>query len=507
MKISVKFLGGTADNGNLTGSCTLLNIKQGKLTTNILVDTGLWQGRQEQSAEKNMNILKNVDPRIITAVVLTHSHIDHIGRLPILAKHGFRGRVFCTKPTADILGSMLEDSAKIMESEARYLRKKIINANGLQPKQNQKRRAGHKPKRPEPLYTCDDVTNTLELIKNNGFDYRKWIKLDHNIYLQFYPSGHVLGGAICVIRIDQKKKKQIFLGFSGDLGRKDGIILPPPAEIKIPIHYWFTESTYGGIKHPPRDEEIIMMLELVKQAIKTNGKILIPSFALERTQEILYLLSYFMSVGKIPIIPMYLDSPLATKITRIFSKYWDTRMFKGQEILKFNPFNDENFFLKTVDDDYQSVEISKRPGPYLLIAGSGMCDAGRIRNHLRENLANSNTTVCLVGYMTEGSLGSKLKEGMPIVKMNGQEICVKAKIVPFNSFSAHADGPFLVEFISRLINSKKNNSPIFILHGNEKSGLSLKRDLLNNFNENKGEWKKNIILPNLNQSIDLNCDL
>jgi metallo-beta-lactamase family protein len=507
MKLSVKFLGGTADNGNLTGSCTLLKIKQKKTETNILVDTGLWQGKQEQSLERNKNILKNVDPRSITAVVLTHSHIDHIGRLPFLAKNGFQGRVYCTKPTADILGIMLEDSAKIMESEAKYLRRKLKETGAVRPKQNQKKSPGHKPKGPKALFTCDDVTETLQQIKNNGYDYRQWIRLDHNVYLQFYPSGHVLGGAICVIRVDRKKKKQTFLGFSGDLGRKDGIILPPPAEIKIPIHYWFTESTYGGITHPPRDEEINTMLDLIRQAARTNGKILIPSFALERTQEILYLLSYYMSIGIIPEIPIYLDSPLATKITHIFSRYWDTKMFKGQEILDFNPFNRQNIFLKAIVDDFKSVEISKSPGPYLLIAGSGMCDAGRIRNHLRENLGNKNTTVCLVGYMTEGSLGSKLKEGMAFVKMNGQEIEVKANVVSFNSLSAHADGPFLVEFTSSLINSKKNDSSIFILHGDEKSGLSLKRDLLNNFTENNGEWKKNIILPNLNETIDLLSDL
>ena len=516
--IKMQFLGGVASNGNLTGSGILLEIHRGKRLLKILVDAGLKQGGRE-ALEQNREILKYVDPAKISYVILTHSHIDHIGLLPFLAKHGFNGRVICTTATAELLPAMLEDSARIQLDEARdkkkpdYYKNRPLGKNGrdrLALGSYDRKKWKNRPKSTktnEALYTMEDVRNIIRLVKNQGFDYGSWIKLEKDITLKFYPSGHVLGGAVCILKVEGQEP--LNLGFSGDLGREDGIILPPPKLPEEVLNYWVIESTYGGEKHPERDEEITKLLALVKQAAEKKQKIIIPSFALERAQEIIYILSYYMSQKAIPPLPIYLDSPLANRITAIFSANWKIGLFNDQSRLNFNPFSPlENPYLKTVVDKEDSVALVKDAGPSIIIAGSGMCDAGRVREHLRVGLSSPQTIVCLVGYMAENSLGRKLQNGLPIIRMNGTEIIVKAKIVNFKSFSAHADGAFLAAYTNEVLkneigeNKASEQAKIFINHGEEMSAAGLKLELLEILNGGAEHWLNNIIVPKLHEEFN-----
>jgi metallo-beta-lactamase family protein len=513
IQISYKFLGGVADGENLTGSCTLVKIRRGKKQIIFMIDAGLLQCDFRKSIEKNKKILDQVNLSLVDCIIITHPHIDHIGRLPLLVKAGFRGEILCMEPTVDLMRVMLEDTVKILVSEAKYLQGK----EERQEKKERKKKPGkrHRPKKKpngwskssnngiKPLYTMEDVEKTLAFIKNGGFEYKKPIKLSTGINLKFYPSGHVLGGAVCVIKILRSKNvKPIYLGFSGDLGREDGIILPPPAAIREPINYWLIESTYGGKKHPDREQEIKILLGVVTDAVKNNKKVIIPSFALERTQEIVFLLSYYMQEKDIPEIPIYLDSPMALRISEIYGSYWDSKMFKNQAKLLFNPFELGNPYLRPIADHLASADLSKSPGPYIVIAGSGMCDAGRVRNHLRENLGNPNAVVCLIGYMAKGSLGRKLQEGLPIVKMNGREIDVNAQIINFSSYSAHADSPHLVSYTKSAI-AKTQPAPkkIFIVHGEEAGGIALKNELREVLPG--GNWMKDVVIPALNEVVTI----
>lgn len=520
-KVRIRFLGGVADdpNNNLTGSCSLLQVEQGKKRTSILIDSGLIQCGFNDSLEKNQAILKQLKPDSLDYIILTHAHIDHIGRLPLFVRHGFQGRIICTEGSRSLLNVMLEDSAKIQMLEAGYLSAKALkeldnhsgkngtrdrltrgNFDRIQRKtKNQKVKA-----RCLPLYTQKDVEATDELIKNGGYEYYNWLKLAHGISIKFYPSGHVMGGAIVVFRIDSKPK-DIYLCFSGDLGRRDGIILPPPEVVDEEIDHLILESTYGGKSHPPRDEEINKILNLIKKAAKNKQRVIIPSFALERSQEIIYLLSYYMEQGEIPRVPIYLDSPLASRITSVFANGWDQGMFSDQNRLGFNPFNPfKNPYFGIITGQEESDALIAQPGSYIVIAGSGMCDAGRVRGHLRANLDKTDTIVCLVGYMAENSLGRRLKDGAPTVKMNSQEIIVKAEIVSFDSFSAHADGLFLADYAQAVLAKNPDvYKQIFLVHGEKNSAYDLKTYLEENLPKRLKE-KTRINVPKINQEETLN---
>jgi metallo-beta-lactamase family protein len=241
----------------------------------------------------------------------------------------------------------------------------------------------------------------------------------------------------------------------------------------------------------------------VRTAADLKQKIIIPSFALERAQEIIYILSYYMQIGAIPKIPIYLDSPMGVDITKSFAVGWDLGMFEGQNKLNFNPFKvDGSSYLRTVNGEKASVALSEERGPYIVIAASGMCDAGRVRTHLKAGLGSPQTVVALIGYMTENSLGRKLKDGLPIVRMNGTEIVVKAKVVSFDSFSAHADGPHLVSYTKEaMATGEGEHRKIFIVHGEEKGATSLKMELLKALPND--DWLKKIIIPKLGEEVIL----
>jgi metallo-beta-lactamase family protein len=492
-RISVQFLGGTADGQDPTGSCIALEIATDRGKSRFLVDMGLIQCRFRESLERNLEILNRIKPKDIDGVILTHAHIDHSGRLPLLVKNGFGGKILCTQETAHLLPIMLEDNVKIQLSEASYRKRKMRYQPQIRHSESQtwlggydrakeKEKAWKRYDRAlnEPLYTMKHVKDACSLVDGDGHAYGEWIRLNGFVDLKFYRSGHVLGGAVCVVRV-RKYDGFTHLGFTGDLGRDDGMILPPPETVEEPIDHWFTESTYGGRAHPPRQQEVDRLMGLIKEAVAEKRKVIIPSFALERTQEMIYLISKHAFNGDIPGIKIFLDSPMAEKITEVFRETWHLpHLFRGQEELRFNPFDPwQNKMLKLVENQDESSKLIERKGPHIVIAGSGMCDAGRVRGHLRQGLPNVRTTVCLVGYMAQGSLGRKLKEHWPLIRMNGREIRVRARIESFESFSAHADSDFLNTYAKRVI--ERSGHPfknVFIVHGEKKSALDLKIELI-----------------------------
>ena len=287
-EIKATLIGGSASSDNLTRSGILLEIHKAKRITNVMIDFGLWQGVFSESREQNLKFPKWFNAGRIDSVILTHTHLDHVGGVPIAWINGFRGKIFCTQPAAKLLPIMLKDSVKVQGSQTKYLKRQLKRDAS---KQNGNKKTGRGRKVAAPLYNLFHVEQSLRLVKNGGYLYdktREWIKIGSGIELKFYPSGHVLGGSICVLRIkcDDQPSGFYHLGFSGDLGRKDGIILPPPQYPDEKVDCWFTESTYGGVQHPDRNVEIEMLIDLSNRVANRNGKIIIPSFALERTRKL-----------------------------------------------------------------------------------------------------------------------------------------------------------------------------------------------------------------------------
>jgi metallo-beta-lactamase family protein len=492
MKISTKFLGGAVSD-NFTGSATLIRIELGKKILRILIDAGLIQSSFGEMQEKNLNLAEKIEAEKLDYIIITHSHIDHIGLLPLLLKKQFKGRIICTEAAALLMEPMLKDSAKIQSLEAAYSQHKEEKMEkkrqsyfskdrlllGKYDKRRNKNKNGKKNNsHNQAVYTMEDIPAVLEAIKNSGMPYQNWLKLSHEVHCKFYPSGHVIGGGIVVIRIKNRQEEK-YLAFSGDLGREDGLILPPPEIVEEKLERFIIESTYGGRFHPSRKQELKHLADIIKATQKTKGKIIIPSFALERTQEMIYLLSMMMEKKEIPETTIFLDSPLAAEITAKFSSFWEEGMFSDQNNCPFNPFNpNSNRFLKIINSQEESDKMIASPDRFLIIAGSGMANAGRVRGWLRKLLPKSNTQVCLIGFMAENTLGQKLSEKPLFVMMNDQKITVKAKINSFESFSAHADKGHLVSYIRKLA-EKNEKIKIFINHGNQESAKSLSESLKN----------------------------
>lgn len=431
--LTLSFSGGTDE---VTGSRHLLETPGARL----LLDCGLFQGHRREAIDKNRRF--DFDPKSLDAVLLSHAHIDHSGTLPLLTRNGSEAPIHCTHITREIATVMLMDSARLQEEDAKFFNK--IHADDGQAI--------------EPLYDEDDVRRTFDRFV--GHEYGETFEVKPGVRCRFLNAGHVLGSAFIEIDIDLPKGRRRVL-FTGDMGRRKNVLLNPP-EIPKAVDYLLMESTYGGRDHAPLQQAEQELARAVRSIVEEKGKMLIPSFALERTQEIVYLLQKLRRAGQIPDIPFYVDSPMASSLTEIFDRHHDQFASHVQEEIQGHgdPFGFDHIrYVATADE---SKMLNDRPGPMVILSASGMCEGGRILHHLRNNIDKSNTLILIVGYQAEGTLGRQLVEGSRKVKIFGLRHEVMARVRHIRSFSAHADRGDLLWFAKSLSPRPRK---IFLVHG------------------------------------------
>ncbi|MDP2642217.1 MAG: MBL fold metallo-hydrolase [Candidatus Peregrinibacteria bacterium] len=428
--------------GEVTGSKHLITFNNKK----ILLDCGMFQGKRKETYEKNVNL--GFDPKELDAVILSHAHIDHSGDLPILVKNGFSGPIYCTHATRDLCNYMLMDSAFIQESEIEYLKKKKkLKKDDIK----------------EPLYTSKDAEKVLQLFRGIGYE-QSFVVVD-GMVVSFYDAGHILGSALThMVFYDKVKKKHLKLCFTGDLGRRGLPILRDPQPIP-PTDVLISECTYGNRLHKAIQTIKDDLAVIVNSVCKNGGKLIIPAFALERTQEIVYHLNILTKEKRIPEIPIYVDSPLAGNVTEVFRTHIECF---SKEVMNEFVQNGENPFgfgrLKYTRSVEESKSLNEKRGPMIIIAASGMCEHGRILHHLKNNIENKKNVILIVGYQAENTLGRKLVEGMGEVNIFGDTYKVGAEVYVMDAFSAHADRSDLLDYIGRIKQLKK----IFLVHGEQK---------------------------------------
>lgn len=420
----------------VTGSCILIELESVK----FLVDCGMFQG--ERAYEKNSAFF-SFDPKTIDFLLLTHAHIDHCGRLPCLIKQGFSGEIFCTPPTAELAELMLLDSAKIFLSE-----------------QNKTAQ--------EPLYYDYDVQELKKLFSKINYNKEKIVR--PGIKITARDAGHILGSAIFEARINDKgvEKKLVF---SGDLGNFPSVLLRAVEFIKG-ADYVFIESTYGGEIHDSREKGRQELKRIIQDTISRKANLIIPVFALERVQELLYELKLIFSQGEISGVPVFCDSPLALKTTAIYREYGQE--YFNQELSARIKSGEDPFdftVLKLTANIKQSLRIDKVKPPKILLAGGGMISGGRIMNHLEDYVTDLKNTILLVSYQAEGTHGREILDGAKTLKIDKKKIPVRAKVASIFSFSSHADEPRLENWISQM--KRPCPSLVFINHGEEEKSLAL----------------------------------
>lgn len=442
MTFRLNFYGGV---GEVTGSRHLVEADGAR----VLLDCGLFQGHRHEAIQKNQDL--PFDPRALNGVILSHAHIDHSGGLPVLAKKGLTSPIHCTPPTLDLCGVMLMDSAHLQESDAKFFNK-IHQGDG---------------EVIEPLYDKDDAEAALGLFSVH--EYGASFAPAPGMNAQLLNAGHVLGSAMVQLDVQTPKGRRRIL-FTGDLGRRNPLMMRA-AGIPENVDYLLIESTYGNRLHEPVLDAGKTLAAVMKQAVKDKSKVLIPSFALERTQEILFMFSRLREKGQAPEIPIYLDSPMAVNITEIFTKHLESFGLDPAfvaEAKKNHPFVFPGLrYVRSVDE---SKSLNELPGPMVIISSSGMCEGGRILHHLRNNISDHNTIVLIVGYQAQGTLGRRLVDGAKKVKIFGLHHDVAAQVHVMHSLSAHADQGDLLHFIKSL-----NPRPrrIFLVHGDPEDRQAL----------------------------------
>jgi metallo-beta-lactamase family protein len=410
----------------------------------FLVECGMYQG---EDAEEINKAAFDFNPEEIDYVFVTHAHLDHSGMLPRIVKEGFKGRIITTSATKDLLEIMLYDSAHIQESDTEWLTRKAL-------------RAGKPPV--IPLYTTEDVRNVMPLI-----DIKKYGEIFHignGIKYRFLDAGHILGsGTLELWFQDSLKEKKIV--FSGDIGKKGNPIVKDPLN-PVEADFIVMESTYGNRLHKPLKESIDELVDAVKTTLKRGGNVYIPSFAVGRTQDLLYILNNLLRKKRLYNINVYLDSPLAQEATQIYLSHPECFDEDAKKLFTTKDYND-SIKLHFVQSAQESMALNKIKSGIIVIAGSGMCEGGRIGHHLKHNLWRSECSVIFVGFQGKGTLGRKIVDGAKTVHILGEEIAVKASIYTINGFSAHADQAELIEWISFF----KDSPEVFIVHGEEEVSM------------------------------------
>ena len=433
----------------------------------FLVDCGMYQGSAADEFENEAPFLYDVHD--IDFMLLTHAHIDHSGRIPKLYNEGYRNEVIATKATCDLCAIMLPDSGHIQEMEAEWKNKK-------------RERKGEKPI--PPIYTAEDAAKSLEIFR--PVQYNEIVDIDDNIKVRFNDAGHMLGSAIIEVWITENDKQEKLV-FTGDLGNNDIPLLSPPTMISD-ADYLVMESTYGNRLHMRNDDKAKIFLDVVYETLEKGGTVVIPSFAVGRTQEILYELNrikseaqddeeFYKKYKKLMSIPVYVDSPLAISATEVFKENMNLFNEETQEIINEgdNPLEFPGLkFTRTADE---SKELNASEESSIIISASGMCEVGRIKHHLKHHLWDPNSTILFVGYQAPGTLGRKIVDGEKIVKIFGEEIAVNARVEYIEGYSGHADQEWLMNFVYSFTTPPKH---IFLVHGEPEGQLVLKEKLEEN---------------------------
>lgn len=431
----------------VTGSCYLLDTGNAR----VLIDCGMFQGSK---TERELNYRAfPFEPSRLTAVLLTHAHIDHAGLLPKLVKHGYGGRIHCTAATADLCAIMLPDSGGIQEMEVKQLNQRRMKRGEAEV---------------EPIYSFDDAMASLSQFE--GHDYETWIEPTPGFRARFWNAGHLLGSASIEVEVSQPGGKPLRILFSGDIG-PDNKMLQTDPEAPVNFDILVCESTYGGRDRFERSEQgrrEILATE-VNAAARKKGALLIPSFAVERTQELVTDLVKLMDEGLAPKANIFIDSPLASKATGIFAKH-AAELQHGPDLIR--AFNSP--YVRSTESVEDSKALARFTGFRIIVAASGMCDAGRIRHHLKNHLWQPSTTVLLAGFQAEGSLGRILEDGAQTVTIMGETISVKAEIRQIEDYSGHADGPELVQWVKERLPIGRS---IFLTHGEEQGQRGMAEDL------------------------------
>jgi metallo-beta-lactamase family protein len=436
MSIKLTFLGAAQ---SVTGSCYLVEADNFR----FLVDCGLYQEREFKG--RNWEPFP-VPPETLDCVLLTHAHLDHSGLLPKLVREGFRGPIYCLAATNEIAEIMLLDSANIQQEDAEFKKKRHQKA----------RRQGSYPE--APLYTVDDARASFPLF--SPLKYGETTSISKGVEATFYDAGHVLGSSMIRVSIRQSGEYRTIL-FSGDIGRRGKPILQDPTLFEE-ADYVISESTYGDRLLEPLEDAARKMADVINATVKSRGNIVIPSFALERSQEILYYLNKFLIEDRIPHLMVFIDSPMAVSITDVFKHHpelFDKEMVKLMRQKK-SPFDFQG--LSLIRTAAESKTINRIKGTVIIIAGSGMCTGGRIKHHLVTNISRKESTILFVGYQAAGTLGREIVDGAEKVRILGQYYPIKARVVQINGFSAHADMAGLLNWLSHL---RKPPRRLFVTHG------------------------------------------
>ncbi len=509
----------------VTGSMHLLDTG----TDRIIFDCGMFQGRRKESAEKNRVL--PIDPKLITNIVLSHAHIDHSGRIPMITNKDYHGQIFCTRPTADACDFLLNDSARIQESDAAYLNyktvrnalskmKSSVTGKKLSEKEIKEIRKTLKKGRRkidteiidgyikeyhlegvEPLYTVEDADKSLSYFR--GQPYRHPVTIGKDMTCTFYDAGHIMGSAISIVKA-KKNGKTFTIGYSGDLGRFGTAILRDPttefAEEDRQLDLLIMESTYGNRLHEPIVDMGPMLKKVINNTFDRAGTVIIPAFAFGRTQELIYRLHELYNSEDVPPIPVHVDSPLATRLTRVYGEH--PEVYDQETIETFlsdgnNPFSFKQInFIKSVE---ASMALNREQRPHIVISASGMCEGGRVLHHLRHKIHDPKHTILIVGFMAAHTLGRRiLDQGTgeepnddrtpPMVKILGKEYPLKAEVIKLGGFSAHADQSELLRFLK---SSNLKIKRIAVVHGEEEQSQTfaklLNKDGFNAFVPRVGE--------------------
>ncbi|TNC91476.1 MAG: MBL fold metallo-hydrolase [Thalassolituus sp.] len=439
----------------VTGSMYLLETQR----SNVLLDCGLFQGRKEEEAE-NLTPL-DFDVSSIDAVVLSHAHLDHSGRLPLLVKEGYQGQIFMTQPTKELISILLKDAASLQERDVEWENKR-------------RRRSGKEPI--EPLYGLDEVDDTLMLCE--GVDYYRTLQIAPDVHVTFHDAGHILGSSIVCLAISEEDQEKRLV-FSGDLGNSQAALLRDP-DIISEADVLLMESTYGDRNHKSMEDTLQEFEDVIEEASRNGGNILIPSFAVGRTQEIIFRLGELYQKGKLPHQAIYLDSPMAISVTQVYESHQEVYSDEDLEVIDSTtprkpsaPKNLQSLlpplrFTSTTDE---SMKLNKIKSGAIIIAGSGMCNGGRIRHHLKHNLWRSQSHVVFVGFQAMGTPGRRIIDGATSVKMAGEDIVVKAQIHTLGGFSAHACQSQLLDWLDHF---KDSQPQLFLVHGESEAKRALK---------------------------------